>query len=90
MKGIIDESGNLYIERGGKIGLKLQGCPYQEEEGSCGDWCPLFGEPEVSKWMGSPDPDKKGRAADIRHWNLKICKITIFFEELTDERRQMY
>lgn len=42
----IDKAGYLYLERGEK--MKLQYCPKQDnEEGSpCGDWCPLFLEPE--------------------------------------------
>ena len=40
----INASGNLFVERAGK--LKPQGCPYKEDNVPCGDWCPLFQEPE--------------------------------------------
>ena len=54
MKIRIDGSGNLEIERGGTF--KDQYCPHQDVGTSseaglaawcrCGDWSPLFGEPE--------------------------------------------
>ena len=84
MKGQINEGGNLYIERAGK--LKAQGCPTQKDS-ICGDWCPLFREPKVSKWMGSPDPDEKDRELNPKHWDLTICMATIYFDELIDKRK---
>lgn len=84
MKGEIDETGNLNIERAGK--LKIQGCPTQENR-NCGDWCPLFREPEVSKWMGSIDPKGKDRELNPKDWDLTICRTTIHFDELIDKRK---
>ena len=85
LKGKISETGDLSIERAGK--LKPQGCPTQEEN-YCGDWCPLFGEPKVSRWMGSPNPDAAGRENNPKHWDIKLCKRTLYFDELIDERKK--
>ena len=69
MKGKIDEDGNLYIERAGK--MKQQFCPFDVKP--CGDWCPLFGEPEA----------EFGTKSVILH----ICKDKmLFLDEFTDER----
>lgn len=51
MKIKIDKRGYLFLERGGA--MKEQGCPFgpiYDQRGvlrkrTCGDWCPLFGEP---------------------------------------------
>ena len=71
MEGKINEFGNLSVERGGK--LKGQVCPTQPEN-SCGDWCPLFGEPKASP--GAVE------------WELQICQVNLYFEEFTDERKE--
>jgi len=86
MRGIITEAGKLYIERGKKI--TGQGCPTQNEDTNCGDWCPLFGEPRVSHWMGSVDPDEKDRERNPKDWDLTLCRTTLYFDELTDEREK--
>jgi len=83
MNGKIDNTGKLQIERAGK--MNNQGCPFTEDDG-CGDWCPLFGEPTVSKWMGSHDPDAPERKKDRSHWDLKLCKKTLLFDVFEDER----
>ncbi len=48
MKVKIDEDGWLMLQR--QSNMLLQCCPYQDTEGGegprCGDWCPLFSEPE--------------------------------------------
>ena len=47
MNAKIDESGYLLIARPTR--LNPQYCPYNpdpETDRHCGDWCPLFGEPE--------------------------------------------
>lgn len=49
MKGKIDREGYLQIER--KVNYKPQHCPIaicgnlNRINSTCGDWCPLFGEP---------------------------------------------
>ncbi len=43
MKIKINAQGNLEIERAGKF--RKQACPFQWDE-FCGNWCPLFGEPQ--------------------------------------------
>ena len=40
MDAMIDEYGNLSIERKGK--WKAQSCPHEGDGNWCGDWCPLF------------------------------------------------
>ena len=75
MKGIIDNKGHLRIERAGT--MRLQFCPVAMSAlstESCGDWCPLFGEPYYSKDFGP---------------ELEICKKrTLDFTELEDQRVQ--
>jgi len=78
MKGKITEFGCFDIERAGK--LKPQYCPYTswdaEPSNSCGDWCPLFGEPEAPE-------------AYSKNWTLTVScgsGITYVFDEFTDER----
>ena len=48
MKIQIDAKGQLHISRNGV--LKPQFCPFdvanEATQAKCGDWCPLFGEPE--------------------------------------------
>jgi len=40
----INSDGFLLIERAGMF--KTQDCPYCPTVASCGDWCPMFGDPE--------------------------------------------
>uniref|UniRef100_A0A6M3KJK6 Uncharacterized protein n=1 Tax=viral metagenome TaxID=1070528 RepID=A0A6M3KJK6_9ZZZZ len=82
MKGKINEYGNLEFLRKGIF--KQQLCPFNGDgEFSCGDWCSLFGEPVISKWMGSPSPDSENP-----DWNLRICQNRVlYFDEFTDERK---
>lgn len=72
MKGKINKSGNLEIERAGK--MRAQYCPYVSEKAiyiTCGDWCPAFEEPI---WC-----------EDIE---IHICVTTLEFDEFADERGQ--
>ena len=65
MKGKINKNGNLYIQRGNF--MSAQRCPYANEPcEQCGDWCPLFGEPQ-----GAPD--------DLR--TLRLCHTNLMFED---------
>lgn len=77
MKGMINEAGVLHIERkrdnnclsGSLIPAR---CPFDRTE--CGDWCPLFGEPQSHS-------DGSGEVA--------ICQgRTLYFDEFTDEREE--
>lgn len=74
MKGKINKLGRLEIQRGGK--WKCQHCPYMEYYDSvpadCGDWCPMFGEPDSGRWK-----DKV---------MLQICNGTLWFDAFNDER----
>lgn len=79
MKGKIDENGWLNIERAGE--MKEQECPFAN---MCGDWCPLFGEPDTTitkiAFMGGTLVNEK---AETR---LKICRAELLFDEFSDER----
>ena len=76
MEGKIDQYGVLWIERAGK--MKEQMCPFDSPPDanrtpwSCGDVCPLFGEP----W-----PSNKSKTK----W-LSLCHTEIKFDSFTDER----
>ena len=47
MKAAINQDGLLSIERAGV--LQRQFCPFQAADDlqECGDWCPMFGEPDI-------------------------------------------
>jgi hypothetical protein len=45
MKIKIDKMGQLEIERAGK--MRGQVCPYSQQEAYCGEWCPMFQEPDI-------------------------------------------
>lgn len=75
--GKIDKDGFLWIERGEKY--KQQYCPYHDLHPGllrCGDFCPLFGEPQIRR---------DGR---LRGWYaLSICDDKILhFADLEDLR----
>ena len=67
----INKDGHLLISRAGI--WKDQYCPRDQDEIKCGDWCPLFGEPEYYP---------TGVADD----QLEICEID-FEGKITDERK---
>jgi len=80
MKGKIGSDGALYLERGGE--LKTQYCPFETPAGSagpsvCGDWCPLFGEPNVIGPGGV-----HAAYLGIRCGNSRILQ----FDDFADER----
>jgi len=72
----INKLGNLEIERAGKF--KVQYCPHSATM-LCGDWCPLFGEPQ---------PIKDGK----KKWEmLNICRRVIPTDtgkKIIDERKK--
>jgi len=67
MKGLINKDGLLKIERAGVV--KPQGCPKLADD-YCGDWCPLFGEPNLYGGIVF----------------LKLCEGYWVFDEFIDER----
>ncbi len=82
MKGKINLNGYLKIERAGT--MRSQICPQVMRRGllrpnpsyedlPCGDWCPLFSEPERL------NPRDEG-------WEILICKTSLYFTEFQDER----
>ena len=71
MTGMIDEDGDLSIGRKGY--WKLQVCPYRaiaRESLTCGDRCPMFGEPLR---VGSTV-------------SLILCRTKLYFDEFYDKR----
>lgn len=88
MEGLINMDGNLEIRRRGEKYLP-QACPFgvvKEDKGdgkqqrtACGDWCPQFGEPIVSKTAIPGKPDSVV---------IYICqgKVLNFNEFLREER----
>ena len=70
LRGKIDNCGNLYIERAGRLMVE-QLCPYGEMK-NCGHHCPLFGEPFV---------DKFGKWS-----LLICGKVVVVFDAFLDER----
>ena len=87
MKGKIDSNGWLRIERGGKE--KLQECPFMQRAfqvndvsiAPCGDWCPLFDEPDFTEI-----PCKYGKSEPDGGAHLELCQTHYYFEQFTDER----
>jgi len=69
MKGKIDKDGFLWIERKGE--WTKQYCPIVNDDW-CGQWCPLFGEPEFIDG----------------HPRLSLCRKVLEFVSLVDERGQ--
>ena len=47
----------------------------------CGDWCPLFGEPDSMK-----SPDMYGEVKLDGGAHLSLCQTHYYFEHFTDER----
>ena len=48
--GVLDERGFIHLERAQR--LRMQACPFSSDSDGvvtnfCGDWCPLFGEPDT-------------------------------------------
>ena len=84
MDGKIDNEGYLWILRG-KQG-KPQDCPFDTSDSAraCGDWCPLFGEPEPEY---SPEvDDDDGMHEQTGGVLLTLCHKTLVFDTLVDER----
>jgi len=80
MKGAIEKNGYLWIERAGKI--KKQYCPHDvvgEDVIGCGDWCPMFGEPEQVYTM------KNAQRGEVV--GLQICRVRFSFHEFVDKRQ---
>lgn len=84
MDGKIDNDGYICIKRGKFLGRQF--CPFRESgRQPCGDWCPLFGEPE-------PDTDpifEKNGATTFKPNGktvLSLCHQTLTFDVLVDER----
>jgi hypothetical protein len=74
MKIQIDKDGLLCIERVGQ--MKAQQCPGMPQEiVYCGDWCPLFGE---------PDWDNQGLHRGVDY--LTICEGRVLGGDITDKR----
>ena len=69
MKGRISDWGALLIQRGKEEREMV--CPYSGEgQLTCGDRCPLFGEPQVQNGITV----------------LELCNAVLYFKEFEDER----
>ena len=83
MKIRIDKDGLLQLERAGK--MASQSCPHQQgtikHAIACGDWCPLFTEPQ--KYRDDAFDDKPMTVS------LVLCKNIweVAIEDFTDERK---
>ena len=73
MKGHINENGWLEVTRGGEK-TKALFCPYGEDESRCGDWCPMFNEPEFVY----------GESVD--RFYIELCNNKLKFTNLMDNR----
>ena len=74
MKGYLDRDGSLWLYRGGDY--REQFCPYARADTdiNCGDWCPLFKEPELLKQDGT------------KLWCIKLCHAEWLLDEFEDDR----
>jgi len=83
MQGKIDKNGHLFIRR--KNTIKEQLCPFYSAKSltgqNCGDWCPLFEEPERGYKINADLLDENKKP-----FKINICQTTLYFDELTDER----
>jgi hypothetical protein len=72
LQGKIDKLGFFHLERKGMF--RAQYCPVQDGKKigiGCGEWCPLFGEPEVMDG----------------YYKITLCAHEpLFIKELIDER----
>ena len=74
----IDKDGNLLLERGGR--MKGQFCPHDPAmTNSCGDWCPLFREPDIC----AIEDQQVGRV----EIGLCHCYIQCEVKDFTDKRK---
>lgn len=79
--GFIDKAGKLFVSRKNGDGYEdtRQYCKHDNKE-QCGDWCPLFSEPEadiVMEMMGD----------DRRPYSIVICEERrLEFEKFEDQR----
>ena len=86
MKGKIVKEGWLQIQRKGEF--KEQYCPKRIEhiERLCGDWCPLFGEPEVQHFTNT-ELSNGHQIVNDRKIVINICQDKqLRFDEFEDER----
>lgn len=84
MKIKIDEIGFISIERNGK--MRSQCCPFTATSAgglvNCGDWCPLFGEPEPFSF----DPITGDPTDSTIELDLCSKTLSINVEDFEDER----
>ena len=76
MKAKLDKDGYFLIAR--NKDYKQQHCPFFSADGwsdRCGDWCPLFGEPQDNEYLGT------------KSTKLTICQNKhITFDKFVDTR----
>jgi hypothetical protein len=64
---------------------------HKDKHCGCGDWCPLFGEPDIElDYDLVPDPNHIALAIKVYkncgNAELELCHKSMVFDELTDER----
>jgi len=79
MKIIISNSGHLAVDVDGAV--RNKGCPFSGQ--SCGDWCPLFGEPEAYVDVVTVYEAGDGIANSVK---LSLCQKDLIATELEDLR----
>jgi len=80
MKGKINNWGFLETYRRPYLAHQRCVCPFNAMNKlyKCGDWCALFGEPELFE----------NEETQKAQWWLDLCHRNLIFDEFTDERNQ--
>lgn len=79
--GRIDKAGKLFVSRksGDSVKETAQYCKNNENR-QCGDWCPLFREPD-RYWLSAREKDED------KEFCIRICENShLVFVELEDQR----
>jgi len=88
MKVKIERRGYLSIERMGVFIPQL--CPYRQEDVRCGDYCPLFHEPEPLYSAAQLAKELYDLAVQPERILLELCRtsLSIKKDDFTDEREE--
>lgn len=83
MSGKINKKGFLLISNNNGHEYEKRKCPVSPVSRFCGDWCPLFGNPEKVLGNSLPSGDYLWHGEK----ELKLCNKTVLsFSSLEDER----
>ena len=81
MNGKLNNKGLLEIYRAPYRAHQGCACPFNTTtmlHNLCGDWCALFGEPELVI----------NEEKHTKRWQLNLCHRTLIFDEFTDKRKE--